>query len=86
MDKLDTESKYFKIIGQDGDARSGEIYTHRGKIVTPDFMPVGTAATVKGLLPESLKMRLSFLTRSKKFYSTPMAKKALHNLENQQYK
>ena len=55
MDKLDTESKYFKIIGQDGDARSGEIYTHRGKIETPAFMPVGTAATVKGLLPESLK-------------------------------
>ena len=36
-------------------ARRGRIYTQRGEIDTPAFMPVGTLGTVKGMLPEALK-------------------------------
>ena len=39
----------------DGAARSGVIHTPRGEIRTPAFMPVGTAATVKAMLPESVR-------------------------------
>ncbi|MEM6666018.1 MAG: tRNA guanosine(34) transglycosylase Tgt, partial [Pseudomonadota bacterium] len=38
-----------------GAARTGTITTARGDIRTPAFMPVGTAATVKGLLPEQVR-------------------------------
>ena len=36
----------FKIIETDKYARCGVIETHRGKINTPAFMPVGTQATL----------------------------------------
>ena len=45
----------FETHGQDGKARTGVIHTTRGDIRTPAFMPVGTAATVKAMLPESVK-------------------------------
>ena len=35
--------------------RTGLISTPHGQIVTPAFIPVGTKATVKGVLPESMK-------------------------------
>ena len=35
-------------------ARRGKFYTPHGVIETPAFMPVGTAATVKGMLPSTL--------------------------------
>ncbi|PNU20755.1 tRNA guanosine(34) transglycosylase Tgt [Geothermobacter hydrogeniphilus] len=35
-------------------ARRGRMITRRGVIETPVFMPVGTQATVKGMLPEAL--------------------------------
>ena len=35
--------------------RSGVISTPHGEIQTPAFIPVGTKATVKGVLPESMK-------------------------------
>ncbi len=38
----------------DGRARTGVISTPRGEIRTPAFMPVGTAATVKAMMPESV--------------------------------
>jgi queuine tRNA-ribosyltransferase len=44
----------FEKTGQDGKARTGVIHTTRGDIRTPAFMPVGTAATVKAMLPESV--------------------------------
>ena len=44
----------FEKQAQDGKARSGVIRTARGEIRTPAFMPVGTAATVKAMLPESV--------------------------------
>ncbi len=44
----------FEKHAQDGKARSGVIHTTRGDIRTPAFMPVGTAATVKAMMPESV--------------------------------
>src|SRR3712207_1301540 len=35
-------------------ARAGVLHTAHGRIETPAFMPVGTQATVKGLLPSDL--------------------------------
>ena len=45
----------FAIEAVDGRARRGVITTPRGDIRTPAFMPVGTAATVKAMLPESVR-------------------------------
>jgi queuine tRNA-ribosyltransferase len=45
----------FELLGQDGAARTGVVHTARGTIRTPAFMPVGTAATVKAMLPESVR-------------------------------
>ena len=44
----------FDLKATDGKARLGAISTPRGVIRTPAFMPVGTAATVKGMMPESV--------------------------------
>lgn len=44
----------FEKTAQDGKARTGVIHTTRGDIRTPAFMPVGTAATVKAMMPESV--------------------------------
>jgi queuine tRNA-ribosyltransferase len=46
----------FKINNEDGSARLGTISTNRGNILTPAFMPVGTAATVKAMMPESVRL------------------------------
>src|ERR1700742_2418436 len=45
----------FFLLASDGAARAGIIHTPRGDIHTPAFMPVGTAATVKAMLPESVR-------------------------------
>ena len=45
----------FTISAVDGLARLGRIATPRGVIRTPAFMPVGTAATVKAMNPESVR-------------------------------
>ncbi|MFT5488756.1 MAG: queuine tRNA-ribosyltransferase [Paracoccaceae bacterium] len=44
----------FKALGEDGRARRGRLTTAHGTIETPVFMPVGTAATVKGMTSESV--------------------------------
>ena len=44
----------FALNATDGKARTGVISTPRGDIRTPAFMPVGTAATVKAMMPESV--------------------------------
>ncbi len=41
----------FSLSDSDGKARLGTLTTAHGDIRTPAFMPVGTAATVKGLTP-----------------------------------
>ena len=45
----------YELLHQDGKARRGVISTPRGQIRTPAFMPVGTAATVKAMMPESVR-------------------------------
>jgi queuine tRNA-ribosyltransferase len=45
----------FDIHATDGAARTGKITMQRGEIRTPAFMPVGTAATVKAMKPESVR-------------------------------
>ena len=45
----------FSVEATDGAARKGLIRTVRGDIRTPAFMPVGTAGTVKAMLPESVR-------------------------------
>jgi queuine tRNA-ribosyltransferase len=45
----------FEVKARDGAARAGVIETPRGAIRTPAFMPVGTAATVKAMLPENVR-------------------------------
>ena len=46
-----------EVIKQDNTsgARAGVLHTPHGDIETPIYMPVGTQATVKGLLPKDLK-------------------------------
>jgi len=44
----------FELLNTDGQARRGIVKTPRGDIHTPAFMPVGTAATVKAMMPESV--------------------------------
>ena len=45
----------FAIEARDGPARTGTIRMKRGEIRTPAFMPVGTAATVKAMKPETVR-------------------------------
>ncbi|WP_149780224.1 tRNA guanosine(34) transglycosylase Tgt [Roseovarius litoreus] len=45
----------FRLQATDGMARTGVIDTPRGEVRTPAFMPVGTAATVKAMLPGSVR-------------------------------
>src|ERR1700704_5955763 len=44
----------FEIVAKDGAARCGILRLERGTVLTPAFMPVGSAATVKAMLPESV--------------------------------
>jgi queuine tRNA-ribosyltransferase len=44
----------FRILHRSGNARVGKLKTAHGEISTPVFMPVGTQATVKALLPEDV--------------------------------
>ena len=45
----------FELAATDGAARTGVIRTTRGDIRTPAFMPVGTAGTVKAVLPDHVR-------------------------------
>ena len=45
----------FSVSNYQGRARSGVVSTPRGDIRTPAFMPVGTAATVKAMMPDSVR-------------------------------
>ncbi len=50
-----TQRFSFELAATDGKARTGSIAMQRGTIQTPAFMPVGTAATVKAMKPESVR-------------------------------
>ncbi|MCP1548961.1 MULTISPECIES: tRNA guanosine(34) transglycosylase Tgt [Methylorubrum] len=45
----------FTVSATDGQARTGHISTTRGRIRTPAFMPVGTAATVKAMYADQVR-------------------------------
>jgi len=47
----------FDVVAGDAGAgpRRGRLTTPHGAVETPAFIPVGTRATVKGLLPETLR-------------------------------
>ncbi|HKH81284.1 MAG TPA: tRNA guanosine(34) transglycosylase Tgt [Methylovirgula sp.] len=45
----------FEVHGRDGAARTGALLMPRGRVRTPAFMPVGTAATVKAMYPKEVK-------------------------------
>ena len=49
-------SEFFKLLGTDpaSSARRGRLETPHGVVETPIFMPVGTQATVKGMMPQQL--------------------------------
>ena len=44
----------FELVTQDDKARLGKIFTSRGVIDTPAFMPVGTQGTVKGIFTDDI--------------------------------
>lgn len=44
----------FKILHRSGKARRGKLTTPHGAIETPNFLPVGTLAAVKGVSPKDL--------------------------------
>ncbi|MDE7297109.1 MAG: tRNA guanosine(34) transglycosylase Tgt [Clostridia bacterium] len=54
---MNNEYFSFELIKTDPEtgARAGVLHTPHGDIQTPVYMPVGTQATVKGLLPKDLK-------------------------------
>lgn len=55
MSTSEKESAGFDIAARHGEkARAGVIHTPHGDIHTPAFIPVGTKATVKSVLPESM--------------------------------
>ncbi len=45
----------FTLQTTDGAARRGVLETAHGLVETPAFMPVGTAATVKGMTPQAVQ-------------------------------
>jgi queuine tRNA-ribosyltransferase len=49
-----SEDFAFEILAEAGAARRGVLQTAHGAIDTPAFMPVGTAGTVKAMLPDSV--------------------------------
>jgi len=44
----------YEIFKTSGKSRLGRLYTKHGIVDTPAFMPVGTCATVKAMMPESV--------------------------------
>lgn len=46
--------KRFQILQREGKARLGKLKTAHGEIDTPNFIPVGTQASVKSLSPQNL--------------------------------
>ena len=45
----------YELLHKDGNARLGKLHTNHGTFETPIFMPVGTLANVKTLVPDELK-------------------------------
>ncbi len=52
MSGSNTQALAFTLLATSDGARRGRVVTPRGTIETPAFMPVGTAASVKAMMPE----------------------------------
>jgi queuine tRNA-ribosyltransferase len=85
------EKFYYEQLKQDTrtGARAGILHTPHGDILTPTYMPVGTQATVKGVMPRDLKEANSqiILSNTYHLYMRPgdeLVKKAggLHKFMN----
>ena len=46
---------HFELLHTEGLARRGRLTLNRGVVQTPQFMPVGTYGTVKGVMPQALE-------------------------------
>ncbi|HAC24371.1 MAG TPA: tRNA guanosine(34) transglycosylase Tgt, partial [Cytophagales bacterium] len=46
---------HFELLATEGRARRARLTLNHGTVETPVFMPVGTAGTVKGVMPRSLE-------------------------------
>ncbi len=55
LTQLPTPGFSFELLATLGNARAGILHTPRGDILTPVFMPVGTAGTVKAMTADELK-------------------------------
>ena len=53
MEKFDFKYELLHVCKQSG-ARRGRLHTPHGVIETPCYMPVGTQATVKAMLPRDV--------------------------------
>ncbi|HEY8296801.1 MAG TPA: tRNA guanosine(34) transglycosylase Tgt [Candidatus Baltobacteraceae bacterium] len=58
----------FALAGTSGTARRGTLRLAHGVVETPTFMPVGTAATVKGLTPDELRAAHSQIVLSNTYH------------------
>ena len=58
----------FDLLQRDGSARRGRLQLTHGVVETPTFMPVGTAATVKGLTPEEVREAHSQIVLSNTYH------------------
>ena len=52
---MSTGAHGYTLLARDGMARRGRLATAHGTVETPAFMPVGTAATVKGMRPADVR-------------------------------
>src|SRR5947209_7174448 len=50
-----SETVKFEVTQRDGAARRGKLSLPHGEIDTPQFMPVGTVASVKAIAPDDLR-------------------------------
>tara|TARA_B100001123_G_scaffold390424_1_gene467983 strand:- start:2968 stop:4080 length:1113 start_codon:yes stop_codon:yes gene_type:complete len=51
---MSKEKFSFNLLNEDSQSRVGKIFTHRGEIDTPTFMPVGTQGTIKSAFIEDV--------------------------------
>ena len=50
------ENFSFNLLKETSASRLGKIYTHRGEIDTPTFMPVGTQGTIKSVFINDVEL------------------------------
>ena len=62
---MSSEKFSFNLLNEDSLSRTGRIFTHRGYIDTPTFMPVGTQATIKSAFIVNLDKKVNFKNNEK---------------------